>query len=172
MALAERPAWERSCWAYRHVVYPVVLRHYDPRGVRDAGRPVAVPGRGAVVLGASVGSGVSAVLMGGERTRQPAPVVLFQGLTKLMGVAVILPLVIIEDADRLAAADAGVQAVAAIRGEQLALIYLACQFAALTGYASCASDPPTASIAPPLETESLAGRSSSTRRRWEMPTSL
>ena len=119
-----------------------------------------LPFQGSVllVLGASIGSGISVVLMGGSARGSQRQLVLFQGLTKLLGVAVILPLVIVEDLTGWPLLLRGAQAIAADPGRQLALIYLACQMAALV-VCAIPSQPIRrllSAIAPPLEAESLA----------------
>jgi len=119
-----------------------------------------LPFQGAVllVLGASVGSGVSVVLMGSSARGSQRQLVLFQGLTKLLGVAVVLPVVIVEDLTGWPLLLRGVQTMAIDSGQQLALIYLACQIAALT-VCAIPSRPIRrllSAVAPPLETESLA----------------
>lgn len=116
------------------------------------------PGAVLLVLGASVGSGVSVVLMGSSARGSQRQLVLFQGLTKLLGVAVILPLVIVEELTGWPLLLHGVQVMAIDPGQQLALIYLACQIAALTVCAipSRSIRRLLAAIAPPLEAESLA----------------
>jgi phosphate:Na+ symporter len=119
-----------------------------------------LPFEGAVmlVLGASIGAGISVVLMGGSTRGSQRQLVLFQGLTKLLGVAVILPLVIVEDATNLPLLLRVVRMAAADPGQQLALIYLACQVAALAAYALPALHIRrlVAALAPPLEVENLA----------------
>ncbi len=119
-----------------------------------------LPFQGAVmlVLGASIGSGLSVVLMGGSTRGSQRQLVLFQGLTKLLGVAVILPLVIIEEATHWPLLLRGVRLAFADPGRQLALVYLACQMAALAAYALLAVPVRqlVAALAPRLEAENLA----------------
>jgi len=119
-----------------------------------------MPFQGAVlmVLGASVGSGVSVVLMGTSARGNQRQLVLFQGITKLLGVAVIMPLVIVERVTGWPLLLRGVQAAAADSGQQIALVYLACQMAALAVCVILARPilRLLAAIAPPLEAENLA----------------
>ncbi len=119
-----------------------------------------LPFHGAVmlVLGASLGSGLSVVLMGGSTRGSQRQLVLFQGLTKLLGIAVILPLILIEEATSWPLLLRGVQMATPDSGQQLALVFLACQAAAL---AVCLLPQVhlrrvVAALAPPLEVENLA----------------
>ncbi len=117
-----------------------------------------IQGAALLVLGASLGSGVSVVLMGSSTRGSQRQLVLFQGLTKLLGVAVVLPLVLVEELTGWPLLLRTVQEMADDPGRQLALVYLACQLAAL---AVCAIPARPirrllSAVAPPLEAESLA----------------
>nr|WP_294525155.1 Na/Pi symporter [uncultured Rhodopila sp.] len=116
------------------------------------------PGAALVVIGASLGSGFSAMLMGASARGSQRQLVLFQGLTKLIGVVVLIALIVLEDLTGWPLLIAGVRAVAEGPGRQLAFIYLACQVAALAGYFVLARPIRRllTAVAPPLPAESLA----------------
>ena len=111
-----------------------------------------------LVIGATFGSGISAMLVGGSTRGSQRQLVLFQGLSKLIGIAILMPPLILEDAADVPMLQAGVEAVVAKPGPQLALIYIICGFSAILGYAIL-SRPIyrlLTAIAPPLPAESLA----------------
>jgi phosphate:Na+ symporter len=116
------------------------------------------PGAALVVIGASLGSGFSAILMGASARGSQRQLVLFQGLTKLMGVVVLIGLIVLENLTGWPLLIAGVRAVAEGPGRQLAFIYLACQVAALPAYFLLARPIRRllTAVAPPLPAESLA----------------
>jgi phosphate:Na+ symporter len=116
------------------------------------------PGAALVVIGASLGSGFSAILMGASARGSQRQLVLFQGLTKLMGVVVLIALIVVEDVTGWPLLLAGAKAVAESPGRQLAFIYLACQVAALPAYFLLARPIRRllTVVAPPLPAESLA----------------
>ncbi len=111
-----------------------------------------------LVIGATFGSGISAMLVGGSTRGSQRQLVLFQGLSKLIGIAVLIPFLILEDASDLPLLQAGVEAVVSKPGPQLALIYIICGFSAIVGYAilSRPIHRLLIAIAPPLPAESLA----------------
>ena len=110
-----------------------------------------------LVIGASLGSGASVVLMGASARGSQRQLVLFQGLSKLLGVLVLSPLVVLEDATGWPLLQTGMRAVIQEPGQQLAFVYLACQIAALVTYYVLAQ--PIGRVltkaAPPLAAESL-----------------
>jgi phosphate:Na+ symporter len=119
---------------------------------------LAFPGAALLVVGASLGSGASAILMGASARGSQRQLVLFQGLTKLLGVVVLVALIVLEDVTGWPLLMAGVRAVAPEPGRQLAFIYLACQVAALLAYFVLARPVRRllSALAPPLPAESLA----------------
>ncbi|WP_158258493.1 Na/Pi symporter [Rhodopila globiformis] len=119
-----------------------------------------LPPQGAVllVLGASLGSGASVMLMGASARGSQRQLVLFQGLTKLLGVVLLSPLILLEDATGWPLLQTGLQAVVQQQGRQLAFLYVFLQIAALAGYYLLAHPIGRllAAVAPPLRAESLA----------------
>jgi len=89
-----------------------------------------------LVLGAGLGSGGSVMLMGAGRRGSQRQLVLFQALTKLLGVAVVLPLLVLEDLTSVPLLQTLVRRLSADSGRQLALVYLACQLGSLLAYAA------------------------------------
>jgi phosphate:Na+ symporter len=119
-----------------------------------------LPSQGAalLVIGASLGSGISVMIMGASTRGSQRQLVLFQGLTKLLGVAVLGPLIALEDITGWPLLQAGMQAIVPEPGRQLAFLYLACQLAALAAYYALAQPIGRllVAVAPPLPAESLA----------------
>jgi phosphate:Na+ symporter len=119
-----------------------------------------LPPQGAVllVLGASLGSGASVILMGASARGSQRQLVLFQGLSKLLGVVLLSPLIVLEDVTSWPLLQAGMRAVAEQQGRQLAFLYLLLQLAALAGYYLLARPIGRllAVVAPPLQAESLS----------------
>jgi phosphate:Na+ symporter len=115
-------------------------------------------GAALLVIGASLGSGASVVLMGASVRGSQRQLVLFQGLSKLLGVAVLLPLIMLEDVTNWPLLLTWVRALAAEPGRQLAFIYLSCQLAALASSYVLARPVRRllVAVAPPLPAESLA----------------
>ena len=74
------------------------------------------------------------MLMGADRRGSQRQLVLFQALTKLLGVAVVLPLLVLEDLVHLPLLQTAVRWLSSDVGRQLALIYLACQLGSLLAY--------------------------------------
>jgi phosphate:Na+ symporter len=87
-----------------------------------------------LVLGAGLGSGGSVMLMGADRRGSQRQLVLFQALTKLLGVAVVLPLLVLENLVHLPLLQTAVRWLSSDPGRQLALVYLACQLGSLLAY--------------------------------------
>jgi phosphate:Na+ symporter len=96
--------------------------------------------------------------MGASTRGSQRQLVLFQGLTKLLGVAVLGPLIALEDITGWPLLQAGMQAIVPEPGRQLAFLYLACQLAALAAYYALAQPIGRllVAVAPPLPAESLA----------------
>ncbi|HET6306360.1 MAG TPA: Na/Pi symporter [Rhodopila sp.] len=114
-------------------------------------------GAALLVVGASLGSGVSVVLMGASVRGSQRQLILFQGVSKLLGVALLVPLIALEDVTGWKLLLAGVQALTAESGRQLAFVYLSCQLTVLAG--SSVLGPWVrrllVAVAPPLPAESL-----------------
>ncbi len=110
-----------------------------------------------LVLGASIGSGSNVLLLGARARGTQKQLVLFQGLAKLLGIAVILPLVLLELSFGWPLLLHAVRAMASDPGRQLTLVYVACQAAPLVivGVFSRPIRQMLARIAPPLAAESL-----------------
>jgi phosphate:Na+ symporter len=119
-----------------------------------------LPSHGAalLVIGASLGSGVSVMIMGASARGSQRQLVLFQGLTKLLGVAVLGPLIALEDITGWPLLQAGMQEIVPEPARQLAFLYLACQLAALAAFYALARPIGRllVRVAPPLPAESLA----------------
>jgi phosphate:Na+ symporter len=110
-----------------------------------------------LVLGAGLGSGGSVLLLGADRRGSQRQLVLFQALTKLLGVAVVLPLLMLEDLTHLPLIQAGIRQLSSDPGRELAFIYLACQIGSLAAYGLCGRGIRRllARAAPPLADEQL-----------------
>jgi phosphate:Na+ symporter len=119
-----------------------------------------LPSHGAalLVIGASLGSGVSVMIMGASTRGSQRQLVLFQGLTKLLGVVALGPLIALEDITGWPLLQAGMQAIVPEPGRQLAILYVACQVAALAAFYMLAKPIGRllTAVAPPLPAESLA----------------
>ncbi|HEY1505263.1 MAG TPA: Na/Pi symporter [Stellaceae bacterium] len=83
------------------------------------------------VYGASIGSGLGTYLVAAKIRGASRQLALFQALVKLIGVGMLLPVYLIEHYAHVPLLAAGVQALTAAPGHQIALIYLACQLAAV-----------------------------------------
>jgi phosphate:Na+ symporter len=114
-------------------------------------------GAALLVIGASLGSGASVVLMGASVRGSQRQLVLFQGLSKLLGVLMLIPLVALEDFTGWPLLLTGVRAVVAEPGRRLAFIYLSCQLAALVSSYLFAPwvRRLLVAVAPPLPAEAL-----------------
>jgi len=83
------------------------------------------------VYGASIGSGLGTYMVAGKIRGASRQLALFQALVKLIGVALLLPFYVVEHYAGVPLLAAGIQALAVDPGHQVALIYLACQLAAV-----------------------------------------
>jgi phosphate:Na+ symporter len=83
------------------------------------------------VYGASIGSGLGTYMVAAKIRGASRQLALFQAIVKLVGVAILLPVYLIEHYTRVPLLSAGIQALTADPGHQVALVYLACQLAAV-----------------------------------------
>ena len=83
------------------------------------------------VYGASIGSGLGTCLVAMKIRGASRQLPLFQGAVRLIGVGMLMPLYLVEHFGHAPLLAAGVQALTDAPGHQVALIYLACQLAAV-----------------------------------------
>jgi phosphate:Na+ symporter len=83
------------------------------------------------VYGASIGSGLGTYMVAAKIRGASRQLALFQALVKLGGVAMLLPLFLVEHYTSVPLLAAGIQALTPDTGHQVALVYLACQLGAV-----------------------------------------
>ncbi len=83
------------------------------------------------VYGASIGSGLGTYMVAAKIRGASRQLALFQAIVKLLGVAILLPIYLVEHYTRVPLLAAGIEALTADPGHQVALVYLACQLAAV-----------------------------------------
>ena len=103
------------------------------------------------VLGASVGSGLSTYIVSAGMEGSSRQLAILQAAVKILGVGVLLPLVIVERAFHVPLLEALIRLITSDIGKQVALVYLACQIAAVAVQAvfDRALNPLLAYMAPP-----------------------
>ncbi len=104
------------------------------------------------VLGASVGSGISTYMVASGMEGSSRQLAILQALVKILGVAALLPFVVVERAFHVPLLMALIRLITSDLAKQVALVYLACQIAAggragrLRSGVAAALDPPGAPI--------------------------
>ena len=83
------------------------------------------------VYGASIGSGLGTYMVAAKIRGASRQLALFQAIVKLGGVAMLLPIYLIEHYTGEPLLAAGIQALTSDTGHQVALVYLACQLGAV-----------------------------------------
>ncbi len=103
------------------------------------------------VLGASVGSGLSTYFVSAGMEGSSRQLAILQAAVKILGVAALLPFVMIERTFHVPLLEALIRLITSDIGKQVALVYLACQIAAVAVQAvfDRALDPLLAYMAPP-----------------------
>ncbi|AWK86828.1 Na/Pi cotransporter family protein [Azospirillum thermophilum] len=111
-----------------------------------------------LVLGSSLGSGLTTLLMGGNLDGRAGQLAIFQALFKALGVAILLPLLLLEEASGLPLLRHLIDQAAGTLPERIAWVFVACQvvpaLAMLPFYG--AMERLLARLSPPTETEELS----------------
>jgi phosphate:Na+ symporter len=110
------------------------------------------------VYGASLGSGFSTYLASAKIHGSSRQLAVFQVIIKTLGVGVLIPLYLVERYAGVPLLAAGIRALTPDIGQEIALVYLACQVAAVLAQAALAArlQPILDRLSPPILQESLA----------------
>lgn len=110
------------------------------------------------VYGASIGSGIGTYVVAARVRGASRQLATFQVIIKLLGVAVLIPFYLIEHYGGVPLVAAGIRRVTGDPGEQVALVYLACQIAAVLAQIALGRplQPLLDRLSPPQPHESLA----------------
>lgn len=111
-----------------------------------------------LVFGASIGSGIATYFMGLRISGKPRQLAILQALFKVLGVVLLLPLFFVEQAFGVPLILGATHQFAATPPHQVALIYLACQLAAVAVQIlfARAMTPLLAMLSPPSTEENLS----------------
>jgi phosphate:Na+ symporter len=109
-------------------------------------------------FGASIGSGFSTWLTTAKIRGSSRQLAVFQVIIKILGVGILVPLYLVERYTGTPLIAAGIKALTANPGQQIALVYLACQVAAVLAQIATGArlQPILDRLAPPLPQESLS----------------